>query len=194
MDGVMDAWGGEGKGEDESADLKGKRSSFPAELNLVAWLRHTALPVFIPSAQLWLLTSFNQPTNQPKASEPCNPPVRSFSLILSLSFSLTSWLTPLFPLFIFLTLIHYLLPLALFPHSFNFSYLLSLFLSVCSSPDAPFLQPSGSTEGCGIRPGPPGFHSDTLCPDVISIDGVQLGQAVLAQGMFTVYPNLNHSL
>ena len=41
-----------------------------------------------------------------------------------------------------------------------------------------------------MGPGPPGFHSDTLCPDVISIDGVQLGQAVLAQGLFTVYPKL----
>lgn len=41
-----------------------------------------------------------------------------------------------------------------------------------------------------MGPGPAGFHSDTLCPDVISIDGVQLGQAVLAQGLFTVYPKL----
>lgn len=35
---------------------------------------------------------------------------------------------------------------------------------------------------------PPGFHSDTLCLDVISIDGVQQGQAVLA--LFSVYPKL----
>lgn len=40
---------------------------------------------------------------------------------------------------------------------------------------------------CGSRPEPLGFHSDTLCPNVISIDDALLGQAVLAQGVFTVY-------
>lgn len=104
-------------------------------------------------------------------------------LTLFLFFSLTFWLTPVFPLFIF---IFYSLPPSfgsLFPSflTFIFSF---------STPIGPFLQPSGSTEGCGFGPGPPGFHSDTLCPDVISIDDVQLGQAVLAEGVFTVYHKL----
>lgn len=57
----------------------------------------------------------------------------------------------------------------------------TLSLGLFSSLNLPVARPD-----CGSRPEPRGFHSDTLCPNVISIDDVQLGQAVLAQGMFTV--------
>ena len=77
--------------------------------------------------------------------------------------------------------IHFLLPLAL---SFQFPYLCSRFLHPCQafSPAFPVVQ-----RGVGY-----GFQVSIviLCADVISIDGVQLGQAVLAQGLFTVYPKL----
>lgn len=107
---------------------------------------------------------------------------RSLQLALFGSSSLTFWLTILSSPSSSSSSFHPLLPLA---SSYSRVFLPSLFLSL-----AFFLQPSGGTAGCGFRPGPPGFHSDTLCPDVISIDDVQLGQAVLAQGVFTVYCKL----
>lgn len=97
--------------------------------------------------------------NQLKPTNVSEPPQTTRFLFASDAFA-----QPLFSLFIFLTPIHCLLPLA---SSFKFS-LPSLCFSFAVSP---FLQPSGDTPGCGIGPGPPGFHSDTLCPDVISIDG-----------------------
>lgn len=106
---------------------------------------------------------------------------RSLQLALFRSSSLTFWLTLLSSPSSSSSSFHPLLPLA----SYSRVFLPSLFLSL-----AFFLRPSGGTAGCGFRPGPPGFHSDTLCPDVISIDDVQLGQAVLAQGVFTVYRKL----
>lgn len=53
--------GRRGRGEDESADLRGEKELFSGRVESWAWLRHTALPVFIPITCLWLLTSFNQP-------------------------------------------------------------------------------------------------------------------------------------
>lgn len=148
----------------------GEKERFSGRVESQAWLQHTTLPVFIPSTRLWLLTNFDRPM-------PLNPTTHPHTLFLSLTF----WLTAIFPLFIFLTLIHYLLPLA---HFFLIFLTFTLFFS---TPVGPFFpQSSGSTEGCGIRPEPPGFHSDTLYPDVISIYDVQLGKAVLAQGLFTV--------
>lgn len=151
--------------------LGGKRSSFPVELNL--WLGcDTLLCLFSYQA----LSSGFKPTS--------NNQCRGAAQLLS--FSLTCWLTPLFPILISLPLIHHLLPLALCFWIFV-TYTHSL------SPSTPCFfssSLSGCTEGCGIGPGPPGFHSDTLCPDVISIDGVQLVLAILAQGLFTVYPKL----
>lgn len=110
---------------------------------------------------------------------PTNLPLASF-LFTSLIF----WLNPLFPLFISLPLIHHLLPLAFTFQFFLPSPPVSLLLSAMFS-RLPVVQ-----RACRIGPGPPGFHSNTLCPDVISIDGVQLGQAILAQNLFTVYHTL----
>lgn len=115
------------------------------------------------------------------ASEPKNPPARSPPLFSSPDFLARP---PPFHIFVPLALIHGPLPLA-----FCFRFFLPS-LSPFSAPVGLFLHPSGSTEVYGIGPGPPGFHSDTLCPDVISIDDAQLGQAVLAHRLFTVYSKL----
>lgn len=115
------------------------------------------------------------------ATEPPDPPSYSFSLFPSLTF----WLTPVSPL-LHLSDSHSLL------HSFGSLSSLFCLPSLSLSPPLPGLFSCLPVlqRGCGLGPGPPGFHSDALCPDVISIDGVQLGQAVLAQGLFTVYPKL----
>lgn len=165
MDGLMDA-GGREKMRVQIWVEKGA-------IFLQSWISGLAVAhcsaCFHTSTLLWLLTSFQASTE----------PTSSFSLFPSLTF----WLTPIFPLFISISYS--------VPPSFGCLFLGFLtFTFPFLTPVGPFLQPSGSTEGCGFRPGPRGFHSDTLCLDVISIDDVQLGQAVLAEGVFTVYHNL----
>lgn len=109
MDGVMDAGGG----EKMRVQIWGrKRSSFPVELNLRLGCS-TQLCLFSYQA----LSSGSKPAS--KRPMPLNPQL-THSLFLFLS--LTFWLTPIFPLFIFLTLIDYPLPLAM-------PYLRSLSLS-----------------------------------------------------------------
>lgn len=120
-----------------------KRSSFPVELNLRLGCS-TQLCLFSYQA----LSSGSKPAS--KRPMPLNPQL-THSLFLFLS--LTFWLTPIFPLFIFLTLIDYPLPLAM-------PYLRSLSLS---PPLLHFLQPSGSTECCGIRHGGLKVSIVTLC-------------------------------
>lgn len=71
-------------GGDESADMRDvvvvvmvvvggdkKKELFSGRVESQAWPWHTALPVFIPSTRLWLLTSFKT-TNSPE-------PTRSLS-------------------------------------------------------------------------------------------------------------------
>lgn len=141
----------------------GGKELFSGRVKSQAWLSHTALPVFIPRTRIWLqttthpLTLFLFPSFRHLA-HPCFPPPSSFYWISFTTFH----------------------PLAL--TVFDFPY-----LHFHSPAELGFFpQPSGTTQECGIDPGPPGFHSDTLCPDVISIDSVQPDQAVLAQRLFTV--------
>lgn len=68
--------------EQMRAQILEERSSFPAELNLQAWLRHTALPVFIPSTRLWLRTSFHRPIPVFRHSPPA---LSLYFLLFSLS-------------------------------------------------------------------------------------------------------------
>lgn len=105
----MDA-GGREKGEDESADLGGKRRLFSGRVESQAWLWHTALPVFIPSTLLWLLTSFKA-SNEPTSSLALSLPDVFGSPLSSPSSSPSS--------------IQYLLPLAVS----SWVFLPSLFLS-----------------------------------------------------------------
>lgn len=116
--------------------------------------------------------------NQLKPTNVSEPPQTTRFLFASDAFA-----QPLFSLFIFLTPIHCLLPLA---SSFKFS-LPSLCFSFAVSP---FLQPSGDTPGCGIGPGLQ-VSIVILCVLMsLVLTVVQLGQAALAQGLFTVYPKL----
>lgn len=169
MDRVMHAGGGV---EDESADfffffLVGGRSSLPAELNLRLGCR-TLLCLFSYQA----LASGSKPASTNHCLQtPQLTRSPSFSFLLS-----GNWLTLDF------THLHFteshslasILQHSLFLIFLTFAFILFPQLGFF------FLQPSGSTQGCGTDPGPPGFHSDTLCPDVISIDSVPLDQAVLA--------------
>lgn len=52
---------------------KKKRQLFSGRVESQAWLQHTALPVFIPSTMLWLLTSFKA------ANEPAHSSSHSFA-------------------------------------------------------------------------------------------------------------------
>lgn len=139
-------------------NLGGKRNPFPAELSLGC-----ATLICLFSYQT--LFSGTRPT--PK--QPVNPAF-------------------FFPLLVFqLTTIFLYLHL-LFSTSFCWqSYTFICFFCFLQPPLGLFSGLPVGWKGCGFRPGPPGFHSNTLCPDVISIDDVQLGQAVLAQGAFAVY-------
>lgn len=149
MDGEMDA----GQREKMRVQiLVGKWRLFSGRVESQAWLSHTALPVFIPSSLPWLLTSF-------KAS---NEPSHSLSFSLPPSFpywptpsSLSSASSSIHCFILFAVSLWVFLPSLLFLHPLRlFSWL------------------SGSMERCGLRPGPPRFHGDTLCPDVISTDDV----------------------
>lgn len=142
---------------------------FSGQVESQAWLQHTAVPVFTPSTMLWISASFRDGQRACSPSAPPSPHWRFGSAFPSSPLFICSFLSP--PPLLLLALTHFIVflpPLFFSPFFFFF-----------------FLQSSGGT--AGSRPEPPGFHSDTLCANVISIDDVQLGQAVLAQGVFTVY-------
>lgn len=127
MDGLMEAGGG----EKMRVQIWGGKKLFSGRVESQAWHAAHCSACFHTDTRLWLLTRLNSP--MPLKSTQTHP----HTLFLPLTF----WLTPLFPLFIFLTLVHYILPLALL----NFSYLHSLFLWPVFFFST---QPSG-TEGCG---------------------------------------------
>lgn len=147
-----------------------KRSSFPAELNLRLG-RGTLLCLFSYQA----LGSGSSPAS--KRPIALNPPARSLSPADVLAHPR---LPPLHLFWLSFTDSFLWLPPSDFPYLHSLSPPLSGLFS-----GLPVVQ-RGVGSGQGLQ-----VAIVTLCVvDVISIDGVWRGQAVLAQGLFTVYPKL----